>query len=60
MGLSPYFGNLIADRLHAVWLAKSKPEDFQIYEFGGGTGVLARDVLSRLTSEYPQMAKGLR
>ncbi|CAD7956428.1 unnamed protein product [Amoebophrya sp. A120] len=55
MGLSPMFGNLIADRLYATWLAMAKPPKFDIFEFGGGTGVLARDILLRIEDRYPMM-----
>ncbi|CAD7941603.1 unnamed protein product [Amoebophrya sp. A25] len=55
MGLSPWFGNLIADRLYATWLAMQKPDRFNIFEFGGGTGVLARDILLRIVDKYPMM-----
>eukprot|EP00392_Amoebophrya_sp_AT5.2_P009778 g9806.t1 len=60
MGLSPMFGNLIADRLHATWLSMDQPKKFDIFEFGGGTGVLARDILLRITDKYPEMAPKTR
>lgn len=53
MGLSPYFGHLFADRIHASWLSLGKPKPFRVFEFGGGTGVLARDIMLRVTQRYP-------
>lgn len=45
MSLSPFFGQMICDRLLSMWNAMHKPSPFFIVEFGGGTGMLARDIL---------------
>ena len=47
MSLSPYFGHALCDRLAAMWAAMGGPKPFVVTEFGGGTGMLARDILRR-------------
>eukprot|EP00930_Biecheleria_cincta_P042660 TRINITY_DN29351_c0_g1_i1.p1 TRINITY_DN29351_c0_g1~~TRINITY_DN29351_c0_g1_i1.p1 ORF type:complete len:831 (+),score=109.74 TRINITY_DN29351_c0_g1_i1:46-2538(+) len=45
MSLSPHFAHALCDRLVTMWLAMGSPDSFVIAEFGGGTGMLARDIL---------------
>eukprot|EP00927_Polykrikos_kofoidii_P059429 TRINITY_DN54583_c0_g1_i1.p1 TRINITY_DN54583_c0_g1~~TRINITY_DN54583_c0_g1_i1.p1 ORF type:complete len:874 (-),score=126.95 TRINITY_DN54583_c0_g1_i1:76-2697(-) len=53
MGLSPYFGQLIGDRIVGMWRAMGRPGSFVVMEFGGGTGVLARDILRHCRRSHP-------
>lgn len=47
MALSPHFGHMLCDRLVSMWQAMGRPSPFMLTEFGGGTGMLARDILKR-------------
>eukprot|EP00929_Paragymnodinium_shiwhaense_P011618 TRINITY_DN1175_c0_g1_i1.p1 TRINITY_DN1175_c0_g1~~TRINITY_DN1175_c0_g1_i1.p1 ORF type:complete len:925 (-),score=157.35 TRINITY_DN1175_c0_g1_i1:415-3189(-) len=47
MSLSPHFAHALCDRLATMWQAMGQPQSFVIAEFGGGTGMLARDLLRR-------------
>lgn len=47
MSLSPDFANALCDRLASMWQAMGQPSPFVLTEFGGGTGMLARDILRR-------------
>ena len=60
--MRPFFGALLADRLHSLWLATGGSDDkqtFVIVELGAGTGVLAHDVLLRIREAWPAMYEGL-
>lgn len=48
MSLSPDFADVLADRLATMWLAMDRASPVVLVEFGGGTGMLARDVLRRI------------
>ncbi|CAJ1448464.1 unnamed protein product [Effrenium voratum] len=45
MSLSPFFGQLLCDRVVSMWISMGRPAPFFLMEFGGGTGMLARDIL---------------
>mmetsp|Transcript_66450 Transcript_66450/g.216248 ORF Transcript_66450/g.216248 Transcript_66450/m.216248 type:complete len:850 (+) Transcript_66450:931-3480(+) len=47
MSLSPDFAHALCDRLVTMWQAMGRPSPFVLTEFGGGTGMLARDILRR-------------
>eukprot|EP00927_Polykrikos_kofoidii_P014779 TRINITY_DN16514_c0_g1_i2.p1 TRINITY_DN16514_c0_g1~~TRINITY_DN16514_c0_g1_i2.p1 ORF type:complete len:1062 (-),score=180.77 TRINITY_DN16514_c0_g1_i2:159-3344(-) len=47
MVLSPDFGHAVCDRLVSMWESMGRPSPVVLAEFGGGTGMLARDVLRR-------------
>ena len=65
ISMRPFFGAIVADRLHSLWLATAaKPghgdagrgnETFVVVELGAGTGVLAHDILLRIRDEWPAM-----
>lgn len=44
----PVFGAMIARQAHECWELMGRPTEFDIVEFGGGRGWLARDVLDYL------------
>ena len=52
MSISPQFGAMLADRLNSMWNSMGQPKPFFLFEFGGGTGVLARDVLSHIRAAH--------
>jgi len=54
MSLSPYFGQMLGDRLAGMWAAMGKVTPVFIVEFGGGTGMLARDVLRHCRQSQPE------
>ena len=45
--LHPFMGRCIADEIVQAWDERGRPEDFAVYEFGGGEGDLARAALER-------------
>lgn len=47
MSLSPDFGDTLCDRLVTMWQSMGRPTRVVLVEFGGGTGMLARDILRR-------------
>lgn len=47
MALSPHFAGVVCDRLVTMWESMGRPHTVVITEFGGGTGMLARDILRR-------------
>lgn len=53
MALSPDYGHVLCDRLVTMWQAMGRPSTFVIAEFGGGTGMLARDILRRGRDAHP-------
>eukprot|EP00933_Yihiella_yeosuensis_P041006 TRINITY_DN35434_c0_g1_i1.p1 TRINITY_DN35434_c0_g1~~TRINITY_DN35434_c0_g1_i1.p1 ORF type:complete len:823 (+),score=116.58 TRINITY_DN35434_c0_g1_i1:147-2471(+) len=53
MSLSPDFGHALCDRIVTMWHSMGRPTRLVIAEFGGGTGMLARDILRR-AKEYHQ------
>ncbi len=58
--LSPVFGELIADQIAEFWERLGSPTTFQVVEMGGGQGLLAGDILSRLHQSYPDVWAALR
>merc|ERR1719356_932803 len=48
MSLSPDFADALCDRMVTMWHSMGRPAPIIVAEFGGGTGMLARDVLRRL------------
>mmetsp|Transcript_53583 Transcript_53583/g.149030 ORF Transcript_53583/g.149030 Transcript_53583/m.149030 type:complete len:809 (-) Transcript_53583:67-2493(-) len=59
MSLSPFFGQLICERLASMWHAMDRPGPVFVVEFGGGTGVLARDVLRHCRKDFPKFYEAL-
>ena len=65
ISMRPFFGAILADRLHSLWLATAAQagegdasggqETFVVVELGAGTGVLAHDVLLRIRDAWPAM-----
>ena len=45
--------------MYAVWISIGKPKKFRVFEFGGGTGVLARDILQRVLHLYPDFSESV-
>jgi len=60
ISMRPFFGAILADRLHSLWLA-ARPDGgaFVVVELGAGTGVLAHDVLLRIHDAWPRMYASL-
>eukprot|EP00928_Gymnodinium_smaydae_P029554 TRINITY_DN22221_c0_g2_i1.p1 TRINITY_DN22221_c0_g2~~TRINITY_DN22221_c0_g2_i1.p1 ORF type:complete len:875 (-),score=181.55 TRINITY_DN22221_c0_g2_i1:43-2667(-) len=52
MSLSPDFADALCDRLVTMWQAMGRPERVIVAEFGGGTGMLARDILRRARNSH--------
>ncbi|HLF71397.1 MAG TPA: SAM-dependent methyltransferase [Dehalococcoidia bacterium] len=50
----PVFGAMIARQLAAFWRALDRPERFDVFEAGAGSGRLAADVLQALRATEPQ------
>ena len=59
MSLSPHFGHALCDRLVAMWAAMDRPKPFVVTEFGGGTGMLARDVLRRARDAHGEFYESM-
>ncbi|CAJ1330086.1 unnamed protein product [Effrenium voratum] len=59
MSLSPYFAQALCDRVVSMWVAMGKPHPFVIMEFGGGTGMLARDILAHARDAHPEFFAAL-
>ena len=55
----PVFGALIAKQLCELWNIMSCPERFGLVEHGGGSGLLARDVLAWAHTREPSFAAAL-
>jgi len=53
MSVSPDFAHMLCDRVVSMWQAMGRPARFFLVEFGGGTGMLARDVLRRSREAHP-------
>jgi len=59
--LSPFFGAMVAEQAFRMWRhmrqtgALSPDEKFTFMEFGGGTGVLLRDVLTHISERAAQV-----
>jgi len=51
----PLFGATLADAFVRLWQELGPPGEFNIIEIGAGPGHLAFDILSTLSSEYPQL-----
>jgi SAM-dependent MidA family methyltransferase len=49
--LTPIFGRLIGKQLEEMWVHLNK-EPFTIVEYGGGTGILCKDILDYLRSNH--------
>ncbi|CAE7877668.1 unnamed protein product [Symbiodinium microadriaticum] len=60
MSLSPFFGQLVAERLVSMWISMDRPTPFFVIEFGGGTGILARDILTHASKAHPDFYQALR
>lgn len=57
---SPYFGLTVARQLIEIWDRLGQPKDWEIREFGAGTGVLAYDILAGIAHDAPEAIDGLR
>jgi SAM-dependent MidA family methyltransferase len=56
----PIFGTLVAKQICELWNVMSRPERFDIVEHGGGSGVLARDMLRWAHTREPAFSNALR
>ena len=56
----PLFGALIAIQLEQMWEILNKPATFTIIEPGGGSGLLAHDILNYSHSLDPEFSDSLR
>lgn len=55
MSVHPWFAHLIAERINSMWESLDKPVPFYVFEFGGGTGMLARDVTRFIRDQFPYL-----
>ena len=53
------FGAMLARQLYQMWLAEGSPKQWTIVECGPGTGHLARDIMSALHKEQPDLYAAL-
>lgn len=60
MALSPYFGRLLSHRLESMWISLGSPAIFHVFEFGGGAGQLARDIVGYAKETMPAFFSSLR
>ncbi|MEA3203639.1 MAG: hypothetical protein QOI63_1318 [Thermoplasmata archaeon] len=58
--LHPFFGAAIGMEAAAAWQRLGHPKPFQVVEFGGGEGDLARAALAWLDRERPALAPHVR
>lgn len=56
----PIFGAIIARQLVEMWEQLGRPTDFDLVEIGGGTGALARDILTWVLHNAPEGSAALR
>lgn len=56
----PVFGTLLARQAVEVWERLGQPTPFQVLEFGGGSGALARSFLQALVVEHSALASTTR
>lgn len=56
----PVFGALVAKQIFELWNVMSRPARFDIVEHGGGSGLLARDILTWVSRREPAFAGALR
>ena len=52
---SPVFGHSIARQLEEMWSSMGKPEKFDIVEMGAGNGVLAKQILTYMQRDQPEL-----
>lgn len=52
---SKYFGRTIAEPIVQMYDSMGRPSHFDIVEMGAGNGVLARDILDKLQTDYPNL-----
>src|SRR5690349_14693291 len=57
---SPYFGLTVARQMIEIWDRLGQPEQWEIREYGAGTGVLAYDILAGIAHDAPEAIDGLR
>ena len=55
ISVQPWFAHLIAERIYNMWGTLSYPDPFFVFEFGGGTGVFARDILRHIRDFLPDL-----
>jgi SAM-dependent MidA family methyltransferase len=51
--LDPVFGRCLARQFAEMWFLLGQPEPFVLVEMGAGQGLMARDILNSLQSEWP-------
>ena len=56
----PSFGALVARQVEQVWNAMGRPDVFAVVEMGGGSGALARDILSYAARWSPNFHRAIR
>lgn len=56
---SPYFGLTVARQLIEVWDRLGQPTNWEIREYGAGTGVLAYDIMAGISHDAPEAMSGL-
>eukprot|EP00403_Amphidinium_massartii_P029388 CAMPEP_0178395926 /NCGR_PEP_ID=MMETSP0689_2-20121128/13468_1 /TAXON_ID=160604 /ORGANISM="Amphidinium massartii, Strain CS-259" /LENGTH=815 /DNA_ID=CAMNT_0020016591 /DNA_START=21 /DNA_END=2465 /DNA_ORIENTATION=+ len=59
MSLSPFFSQMLCERLVGMWRSMGQPSPIHIFEFGGGTGMLARDLLQHARRAFPAFYEAL-
>lgn len=54
------FGDLLAMWVHERWLEAGQPEHFDVVEQGCHTGLLAADILTRVSANFPALYRAIR
>ncbi len=58
--VNPIFGALVAKQIGQLWELMDRPERFDVVEQGGGTGLLARDILRWAGRNAPALLEAVR
>lgn len=58
--VNPIFGALVAKQIGQFWELMGRPEHLDVVEQGGGTGLLARDVLRWASNRAPDLLEAVR
>lgn len=53
--VSHFFGKLLADQIHQMWVICGKPQQWVLVEYGAGKGLLAKDLINHCENKYMDM-----
>src|ERR1044072_8359899 len=57
---SPVFGGAFARGLYQMWESMGKPDEFVLAEMGAGEGEWARQILTKMQRDLPDLYKAVR